>query len=243
MDEQLGFDMDPSVQFFGIDWERVFGRCFSLSMHANLLESTLALQDSIAEEPTSAQTIKSNDGDSNLISPELDLVRVNKMLKELAAIEADVLSHSEAVLRGRLSKSQRQLIFDEQNKYAPLTTSTSISKSKSFRDSKKGSRPMIKYRKNKTTNLDKLTSSMSAHTIRCGEGDSNPLTSSGDDNDILDEQTNSLLSSEKKSTLVSMSNKSGRKLSTGGNGNNTGNTNSTSSGFMQNMTSMFKNIR
>lgn len=243
LDEQLGFDMDPSVQFFGIDWERVFGRCFSLSMHANLLESTLALQDSIAEEPISAQTIKSNDGDSNLISPELDLVRVNKMLKELAAIEADVLSHSEAVLRGRLSKSQRQLIFDEQNKYAPLTTSTSISKSKSFRDSKKGSRPMIKYRKNKTTNLDKLTSSMSAHTIRCGEGDSNPLTSSGDDNDILDEQTNSLLSSEKKSTLVSMSNKSGRKLSTGGNGNNTGNNNSTSSGFMQNMTSMFKNIR
>merc|ERR1712223_506236 len=159
LDEQLGFDMDPSVQFFGIDWERVFGRCFSLSMHANLLESTLALQDSIAEEPISAQTIKSNDGDSNPLSPELDLVRVNKMLKELAAIEADVLSHSEAVLRGRLSKSQRQLIFDEQNKYAPLTTSVSrsasISKSKSFRDGKNRSRPTIRYRKNKTTNLDK----------------------------------------------------------------------------------------
>ena len=154
MDEQLGFDMDPSVQFFGIDWERVFGRCFSLSMHANLLESTLTLQDSFVEEPLSAQTIKCSDGDSNPMSPELDLVRVNKMLKELAAIEADVLSHSEAVLRGRLSKSQRQLIFDEQNKYAPLTSTVSISKSKSFRDSIKGSRPMIKYRKNKATNLD-----------------------------------------------------------------------------------------
>lgn len=224
-DLQLGVDLDPSVQFFGIDWERVFGRCFSLSMHVNLLESIL---------------IEENDS-----CIEVDLVRVNKMLKELAAIEADVLSHSEAVLRGRLSKSQRQLIFDEQNKYASLMTTTSISKSKSFRDNSKNGkqRPTVKYRKNKTTNLDKLTSSMSAHTIRCGEGDSNPLTSSGDDNDILDEQTNSLLSSEKKSTLVSMSNKSGRKLSTGGNGNNTGNTNSTSSGFMQNMTSMFKNIR
>merc|ERR1711874_734637 len=111
---------------------------------------------------------------------EIDILLINRMLRDLAAIEADVLSHSEAVLRGRLSKSQRQLIFDEQNKYAPLTTSTAISKSKSFRDSKKGSRPMIKYRKNKTTNLDKLTSSMSAHTIRCGEGDSNPLTSSGE---------------------------------------------------------------
>ena len=51
---------------------------------------------------------------------EFDLLVVNKMLRELAAIEADVLSHSEAVLRGRLSKSQRQLIFDEQLKYAAL---------------------------------------------------------------------------------------------------------------------------
>ena len=51
---------------------------------------------------------------------EFDLLVVNKMLRELAAIEADVLSHSEAVLRGRLSKSQQQLIFDEQLKYAAL---------------------------------------------------------------------------------------------------------------------------
>ena len=36
---------------------------------------------------------------------EFDLLVVNKMLRELAAIEADVLNHSEAVLRGRLSKS------------------------------------------------------------------------------------------------------------------------------------------
>ena len=53
---------------------------------------------------------------------ELDLLMVNKMLRELAAIEADVLSHSEAVLRGRLSKSQRQLIFDEQLKYASIAS-------------------------------------------------------------------------------------------------------------------------
>ena len=53
---------------------------------------------------------------------EIDILMINKMLRELAAIEADVLSHSEAVLRGRLSKSQRQLIFDEQSKYAALTT-------------------------------------------------------------------------------------------------------------------------
>ena len=95
-----GFDMDPSVQFLGIDWERVSGRCFSLSMHVNILESVL-MEDS---------------------GQELDLVLINKMLRDLAAIEADVLSHSEAVLRGRLSQSQRQLILDQQVKYASLTS-------------------------------------------------------------------------------------------------------------------------
>lgn len=255
LDDKLGFDLDPSVQFFGIDWERVFGRCFSLSMHVNLLESALALQESELEAESqnklNKQTnfLNSEENPQSVQSaPELDLVRINKMLKELAAIETDVLSHSEAVLRGRLSKSQRQLIFDEQNKYASLTTQTSISKSKSFRDAGSGSknrpRQAIKYRKNKTTNLDKLTSSMSAHTIRCGE-ENNSSTDDGNENNS-DEQTNSLLENCKKSTLVSMSASSQRKSTSGsmsGSGNGSNNGSSTTSGFMQNVTSMFKNIR
>ena len=255
LDDKLGFDLDPSVQFFGIDWERVFGRCFSLSMHVNLLESTLALQESELEAESqnklNKQThfLNSEENPQSVQSaPELDLVRINKMLKELAAIETDVLSHSEAVLRGRLSKSQRQLIFDEQNKYASLTTQTSISKSKSFRDTGSGSknrpRQPIKYRKNKTTNLDKLTSSMSAHTIRCGE-ENNSSTDDANENNS-DEQTNSLLENCKKSNLVSMSASSKRKSTSGsmsGSGNGSNNGSSTTSGFMQNVTSMFKNIR
>ena len=252
LDDKLGFDLDPSVQFFGIDWERVFGRCFSLSMHVNLLESALALQESELEAESqnklNKQTHFLNSEENPQSAPELDLVRINKMLKELAAIETDVLSHSEAVLRGRLSKSQRQLIFDEQNKYASLTTQTSISKSKSFRDTGSGSknrpRQAIKYRKNKTTNLDKLTSSMSAHTIRCGE-ENNSSTDDGNENNS-DEQTNSLLENCKKSNLVSMSASSKRKSTSGsmsGSGNGSNNGSSTTSGFMQNVTSMFKNIR
>ena len=223
LDDKLGFDLDPSVQFFGIDWERVFGRCFSLSMHVNLLESALALQESELEAESqnklNKQTNFLNSEENPQSAPELDLVRINKMLKELAAIETDVLSHSEAVLRGRLSKSQRQLIFDEQNKYASLTTQTSISKSKSFRDAGSGSknrpRQAIKYRKNKTTNLDKLTSSMSAHTIRCSGEEENNLSTDFDGNseNNSDEQTNSLLENSKKSSLVSMSSK--RKSTSG----------------------------
>jgi len=255
LDDKLGFDLDPSVQFFGIDWERVFGRCFSLSMHVNLLESALALQESELEAESQNKLNKQTNFSSSeenpqsvQSAPELDLVRINKMLKELAAIETDVLSHSEAVLRGRLSKSQRQLIFDEQNKYALLPTQTSISKSKSFRDAGSGSknrpRQAIKYRKNKTTNLDKLTSSMSAHTIRCGE-ENKSSNDDGNENNS-DEQTNSLLENCKKSTLVTMSASSKRKSTSGsmsGSGNGSNNGSSTTSGFMQNVTSMFKNIR
>lgn len=186
-----GFDVDPSVQFFGIDWERVFGRCFSLSMQIKQLE-TIFKENSVAE---------------------LDLLIVNKMLRELAAIEADVLSHSEAVLRGRLSKSQRQLIFDEQLKYASITATKpqkALPKSKSFRDPSHKSRP-IKYKKNKTTNLDKLTSSMSAHTLKCSSSS--------------DEDQQAML--DKKSTVVTISPVKRKN----------------SGSFMQNVTSMFKNIR
>lgn len=204
-----GFDLDPSVQFFGIDWERDFGRCSSLSLHANLLE-----------EAVNSDT-------------ELDLVLISKMLRDLTAIEADVLSHSEAVLRGRLSKSQRQLIFDEQNKYASMLTTPSVSifciqvinetfckqqvsKSRSFRDTSGKSRPSAKYKKTKTTQLDKLTSSMSAHTIKCSNSDED------------DGQTDALL--DKKATMVSLAGPQMRRKSS-------------STGFMQNMSSMFKNIR
>jgi len=194
-----GFDMDPSVQFLGIDWERVSGRCFSLSMHANILESIL-LDDSKVEID--------------------NLVLINKMLRDLAAIEADVLSHSEAVLRGRLSKSQRQLILDQQVKYASISSSSNhqVSKSRSFRDTSGKSRPSQRaYRKNKTTHLDKLTTSMSAHTIRCSNSSDNE-----DDNlpvQVLD----------KKTTVVSIRRKSSSA--------------SSPQGFMQNVSSMFKNIR
>ena len=29
-------NLDPSVRFFGIEWERVFGRCFSLSLNVKI---------------------------------------------------------------------------------------------------------------------------------------------------------------------------------------------------------------
>ena len=114
------------------------------------------------------------------------------MLKDFSTLEAEVTSHAEAVLQGRLSQSQQRLIRNEQLKNcAPLTHTTiassndddkrkisgklnrnsnhrgtSLIKSKSFRrvgaptnspaTGRKQSQTMYKYRKNKTTHLDKL---------------------------------------------------------------------------------------
>ena len=84
-----------------------------------------------------------------------------------------------------------------------------MSKSRSFRDCGLKSRP-IKYKKNKTTNLDKLTASMSTTSLKCSSNDE-------DQQGVLD----------KKCTMVTV-NQERRK---------------NSGSFMQNMTTMFKNIR
>jgi len=170
-------NLDPSVRFFGIEWERVFGRCFSLSLNVKIFGQQImnATED----------TFRQSSGSS------IDLILVNTLMKDFSTLEADVASHGEAVLQGRLSKSQQRLIRREQLKNcAPLShtaninnnfrrkasgivrktsssKSTNLQKSKSFRrvgptslatTGRKQSEPIYKYRKNKTTHLDKLGS-------------------------------------------------------------------------------------
>ena len=155
-----GVFVDPSVRFFGIDWEAIFGRCFSLSLNAKIFS------DKVVDIPS-----PSCNGDKH--PDNLDLVLTNRILRDLTLLEADVTSHAEAVLQGRLSKLNRMLIQKEQLKYSssPIDSPTTeanpklpkkVSKAQSFRDAMKtvaGSpkpRPPMKYKKNKTTHLDKL---------------------------------------------------------------------------------------
>ena len=98
-----------------------------------------------------------------LNSVPIDLVLLNSILKDLASIEVDVTSHGEAVLHGRLSKSQQQLIKQEQSRLNSLVPppQPKVSKSRSFRDSstsgsQRRHRQISKYKKNKTTDLHKL---------------------------------------------------------------------------------------
>jgi hypothetical protein len=102
----------------------------------------------------------------------IDLVLLSSVLKDATRVEADVVSHGEAVLNGRLSKSQQRLIQQEQNRLSSLALNSEesngscssrnkVGKSRSFRDTtgqKKQSQPqqraMSRYKKTKTTNLD-----------------------------------------------------------------------------------------
>ena len=51
----------------------------------------------------------------------MDLVLLSSMLKDLSRVEADVVSHGEAVLNGRLSKSQQRLIQARVMNMEPFT--------------------------------------------------------------------------------------------------------------------------
>jgi hypothetical protein len=232
------FDIDPSVRFFGIDWESIFGRCFSLSLNANIFGDQILSLMKIAN------------GKSERIQENCDLVLVNRILRDLGSLQADVTSHAEAVLQGRLSKSQRRLIQKEQLKYSTQTTinnwtpSKPVVKSRSFRDPNKSqgnctkSRQGIKYKKNKTTNLDKLTLAPGTKTpIRSAE---DRATMTGSDQKKLLEPSNMIVTATKATggsitTVVSAvphsSSLADLQLS------------KKKTSFIQNVSSMLKNIR
>jgi len=191
-------NLDPSVRFFGIEWDRVFGKCFALSLNVKIFHQqiTESMEDTFGRSTSST----------------VDLILVSTLLKDFSSLEADVTSHGEAVLQGRLSKSQQRLIRREQLKNcAPLNPSSSIhdvrrkkssivrknsnakerinlQKSKSFRRfgpsslaaaGRKQSEPIYKYRKNKTTNLDKLGSELNETPVASTFRTSNEAISYG----------------------------------------------------------------
>ena len=234
-----GFDIDPSVRFFGIDWESVFGKCFSLSLNVKIFG------DQIVDVATMLEQQRHSD--------DFDLVLINRILRDLASLEADVTAHAEAVLQGRLSKSQRKLIQREQLKYSstPFSStssqqrlsskpSTKVSKSRSFRDGNISSgskaRQVIKYRKNKTTNLDKLSVGMSADNAECRYCDVGGRNSLDDDNSSSGDEQRKLLEATAAMMVTAATNGSvvTTALST---------TTKKKTSFIQNVSSMLKNIR
>ena len=216
---------DPSVRFFGLDWRDLFAKCFSLSLNVQVLRAQLT------------EAAANNPGAS---SANVDLVLLNSVLKEFSRIEVDVTSHGEAVLHGRLSKSQQMLIQREQLKYSALTPSASfvstgggggnrVTKSRSFREPgvvaaavSKKQRQMSRYKKTKTTDLHKLSSSSAP-----SEAERRELSAEWQE---VMSKTKSQHEKLDESSAMTSTSMPGRKSSG-------------SSSFMQNVTSIFKTIR
>ncbi len=156
LDPECDPSLDPSVRFFGLDWQQVFGRLFSLSLNFQIFRTQVVGE------------------------VQIDLVLLSSILKDATRVEADVMSHGEAVLNGRLSKSQQRLIQQEQNRLSSLALnadgptgaggfrSSKVSKSRSFRDTTgqkkqhQQQRALSRYKKTRTADLDKLQVSATA---------------------------------------------------------------------------------
>jgi hypothetical protein len=208
--------LDPSVRFFGLDWHQLFSRCHSLSVNVRVLASQLV-------------RLAGSDAGAGV-----DLVLLNAVLRDLWRVEVDVTSHGEAVLHGRLSKSQQLLIRQEQNRLSQVgqQQQQKVAKSRSFRDTTgekkaKAGKQFYRYKKNKTTDFSKLSvssvaPSLSAASSACASGNIG-----GSYSRLLDSDPQALQARTVAEWHEVMAKETGKRKNS----------------FIHNVSSLFKNIR
>merc|ERR1712013_946588 len=127
--EEEDSETDPSVQFFGVEWDSVFAKCFSLGLNIRIFKQRLecGIVDSI-----------------NLAS----------ILTDLSMVEKQMEQHSIALLSGRLSSEQlaQQLQQVKVWKVGQVARSNNMLGTQEEKV-KEGQKNFVKYRKNKTENL------------------------------------------------------------------------------------------
>lgn len=104
--DQMYPTFDISVRFFGIDWTHIFRVSF------NLIQCVDLMLDTLVQGTSTAFT---------------DVLLPSNILRDLATIEADVSSHAEAVLHGRLSKITQEKIRVEQRRVNEITNAANNS--------------------------------------------------------------------------------------------------------------------
>merc|ERR1712002_625605 len=72
---------DPSVQFFGVEWDSVFAKCFSLGLNIRIFKQRLE-------------------------GGMVDSINLASILADLSMVEKQMEQHSIALLSGRLSSEQ-----------------------------------------------------------------------------------------------------------------------------------------
>ena len=121
---------DPSVQFFGVEWEGVFAKCFSLGLNIRIFKQRLT-------------------GDV------VDRLGLAAILMDLRRVESELGDHLVAMLSGRLSRSSLAADLQERLCLGEKTTGVSGGSNTDLRGKKaqSASQGQVKYRKNKTENL------------------------------------------------------------------------------------------
>merc|ERR1712013_927520 len=124
--EEEDSETDPSVQFFGVEWDSVFAKCFSLGLNIRIFKQRLecGIVDSI-----------------NLAS----------ILTDLSMME----QQSIALLSGRLSSEQLAQQLQQQVKVWKVGQVARSNNMLGTQEEKvkEGQKNFVKYRKNKTENL------------------------------------------------------------------------------------------
>ena len=127
--DQEEVDTDPSVQFFGVEWDSVFAKCFSLGLNIRIFKQRLE-------------------------GGMVDSIGLASILTELKMVERQVEQHSLALLSGRLSSEQLSQQLQQQlrvSQVGQLARSNNILERED--KNKEGRKTLVKYRKNKTENL------------------------------------------------------------------------------------------
>merc|ERR1712215_421298 len=132
--EEEEVETDPSFQFFGVEWDSVFAKCFSIGLNIRIFKQRLE-------------------------GGMVDTIGLASILVEVRKVEWEMEQHSVAVLSGRLLTEQ---ISQQLNQQLRVSQAGQVGRSISNLEGKgKGeSRKVVKYKKNKTENLTtKLSSS------------------------------------------------------------------------------------
>jgi len=128
--EEGGPETDPSEQFFGVEWDSVFAKCFSLGLNIRIFKQRLE-------------------------AGMVDTINLASILAELRTVENQIEQHSIALLSGRLSAEKLSDQFQQQVRVSQLGQ---VARSNNILETqeenlKSGQKSLVKYRKNKTENL------------------------------------------------------------------------------------------
>jgi len=135
--EEEDLETDPSVQFFGVEWDSVFAKCFGLGLNIRIFKQRLE-------------------------GGMVDSINLASILTDLKMVEKQMEQHSIALISGRLSSDQlaqqlqHQLLVCQAGQVA--RSNNNIEK-EGGRGSKEGRKNIVKYKKNKTENLTAKISS------------------------------------------------------------------------------------